>query len=255
MGGVILVVVIAIIAGLILSVASVLFNVPVDEKEAAIRECLPGANCGACGYSGCDGYARALADGSAENGLCSPGGQETATKIAALIGGSAEVEKKTAVVMCQGDLEHTTIVNEYNGLPSCRAASLSYGGNKACAFGCLGFGDCEKVCPENAICIVGGVAKVNSEACIACGKCAAECPKHIIKVVPEKFAQHVKCRNTDKGPAARKVCKTACIGCMKCQKGCPADAIHVKNNLAEIDYEKCVNCGKCKNECPTGAIL
>ena len=255
MGGIILVTVIAVAAGILLSVASIVFSVPVDEKEAAIRECLPGANCGACGYSGCDGYARALADGSAENGLCSPGGQETAEKIAALTGGSADVEKKAAVVMCQGTLEHTQVVNDYAGTASCRAAALNYGGNKACAFGCLGFGDCAKVCPEGAVHIVNGAAYVDPEACIACGKCVKECPKNIIRIVPAKFRQHVRCMNTDKGPAARKVCKTACIGCMKCQKGCPVDAISVKNNLAEIDYEKCVNCGKCKKECPTGAIM
>ncbi len=49
---------IGLVAGLILSVASIVFAVPVDEKQEAVRAALPGANCGACGFSGCDGYAR-----------------------------------------------------------------------------------------------------------------------------------------------------------------------------------------------------
>ena len=56
--GVIIVVLVGLIAGLILSIASIVFAVPVDEKQEAVRACLPGANCGACGFSGCDGYAR-----------------------------------------------------------------------------------------------------------------------------------------------------------------------------------------------------
>ena len=48
---------IAAICAVILTVASRLFSVKEDEKYVTIRECLPGANCGACGYTGCDGYA------------------------------------------------------------------------------------------------------------------------------------------------------------------------------------------------------
>ena len=54
---------IGLFCALLLTVASVYFSVKGDEKEIAIRECLPGANCGSCGYSGCDGYAAALAKG------------------------------------------------------------------------------------------------------------------------------------------------------------------------------------------------
>lgn len=78
---------IAAITGLGLSVASSVFAVPKDEKEEKIRECLPGANCGACGYSGCDGYAAALAKGNEEKtNLCAPGGNEAAKAVAAVMG-------------------------------------------------------------------------------------------------------------------------------------------------------------------------
>ena len=40
-------------------------HVAVDEKAIAVRECLPGNNCGACGYAGCDAVAAAIAAGEA----------------------------------------------------------------------------------------------------------------------------------------------------------------------------------------------
>ena len=54
---------IGLIAGVGLAIASIVMAVPKDETAEAIRECLPGANCGACGFSGCDGYAAALSKG------------------------------------------------------------------------------------------------------------------------------------------------------------------------------------------------
>ena len=55
--------VIAVFCGAILVISSSLFGIKEDERFAKIRDCLPGANCGACGYSGCDAYATALALG------------------------------------------------------------------------------------------------------------------------------------------------------------------------------------------------
>jgi Na+-translocating ferredoxin:NAD+ oxidoreductase RNF subunit RnfB len=43
--------------GILLGIAGEKFAVEVDEKEQAVRECLPGNNCGGCGYPGCDGLA------------------------------------------------------------------------------------------------------------------------------------------------------------------------------------------------------
>ena len=53
-----------LIFGIILSYVSVKFEVKADERIEAVRDVLPGANCGACGYSGCDGYAQAVVDGA-----------------------------------------------------------------------------------------------------------------------------------------------------------------------------------------------
>lgn len=255
MTGVIIVVVIGLIAGLILSIASIVFAVPVDERQEKVRACLPGANCGACGFSGCDGYAKALADGTAEIGLCSPGGPDVAEDCAAVLGKSAgNVEKKVALVQCAGHCDNVSTKVEYQGVPTCQAVSLMYAGDSACAFGCLGYGDCVAACPENAIKICNGLATVNTDACIGCGICAKTCPKGVITIVPAKFNHHVLCVNKDKGAETRKVCKTGCIGCMKCQKTCEFGAITVTNNNATIDYSKCTNCGKCAEVCPVKAI-
>ena len=95
---------IGLIAGLLLAVLSRVMAVPVDEKAAAIEEILPGANCGACGFSGCAGYAAALSAGKTkETGLCAPGGNAVSGQIAALMGlAAANVEPMSAVVLCNG---------------------------------------------------------------------------------------------------------------------------------------------------------
>ena len=49
--------------GVFLGLAGKKFAVEVDEKEVAVREQLPGNNCGGCGYPGCDGLAAAIAKG------------------------------------------------------------------------------------------------------------------------------------------------------------------------------------------------
>ena len=42
---------------------------------------------------------------------------------------------------------------------------------------CVGCGDCVKVCPAQAISIVGGKAKINADKCVDCGRCAQVCPQ------------------------------------------------------------------------------
>ena len=69
---------IALICAVMLAVASKVIAVKEDETFVKLRECLPGANCGACGYAGCDGYAHALQEGGVKTNLCVPGGDKTA---------------------------------------------------------------------------------------------------------------------------------------------------------------------------------
>ena len=164
MYGILIVAVIAIVAGLLLSWASIQFAVPVDEKQAAVREALPGANCGACGFSGCDGYAAALAAGTAEIGLCSPGGPDVAEECATILGKAAgEMVRKVALVQCNGTCANAGQKLIYDGVDTCQAVSLMFAGDSTCAYGCLGHGDCAAVCPEKAILVHDGLAMIDQD--------------------------------------------------------------------------------------------
>ena len=177
--------VIALICAVLLTLSTHFFGVKEDETAKAIRDCLPGANCGACGYTGCDGYAKALADGTeSETNLCVPGGDKSAQTIASILGVEAEdVVEQVAYVACNGNCNATVRKYDYTGLKSCIAANLVYSGDKFCTFACLGYGDCTRVCPKDAISVENGIAKVDPQKCIGCGMCVRECPNHIIKLV------------------------------------------------------------------------
>ena len=243
-----------IVFAILLGVAAKVFAVEVDERVPLVRECLPGANCGGCGYPGCDGLAAAIVEGTAPVNGCPVGGAAAAAKIAEVMGVAVEAgERKVAHVYCNGGC-NAVDKTKYEGLQDCTAAMRVAGGPKACAYGCMGLGSCVKACAFDAIHVVDGVAKVDTEKCVACGKCVAACPKKLIDLVPESKKVHVNCVNKDKGPEVMKVCASGCIGCKMCEKTCKFDAIHVENNVAKIDYDKCKNCKMCAKVCPKGCI-
>ncbi len=246
---------VGLLLGLILSLASKFMDVPNDETEQAIRECLPGANCGACGYSGCDGYAAAVANGEAKPNLCIPGGSTTAEQLSVVLGTEIVTEIKTAYVKCNHGLDKVVTEFAYSGAVSCAAANLMYKGPLSCKYGCLGLGDCVRVCEYGAITIVNGCAKVDMEKCAGCAKCVAACPKDIIKFIPNSQSFVVACSSHEKGAVARKACTAACIGCKKCETVCETGAIKVENNLAVISRAKCTGCGKCVASCPVKCII
>lgn len=239
---------------LLLGFASKIFAVEVDERIPLVRECLPGANCGGCGFPGCDGLAAAIVAGTAPVNGCPVGGAAAAEKIAKVMGvEAASGEKMVAHVHCNGGCNAVDKA-KYEGLQDCNAALRVASGPKECAFGCMGLGSCVKACAFDALHIENGTAVVDAEKCVACGKCVATCPKKLIDLVPAKNTVHVNCMNRDKGPAAMKVCSVACIGCKMCEKTCKFDAVHVENNVASIDYSKCKNCKMCAKACPKGCI-
>ncbi|MBK5653995.1 MAG: RnfABCDGE type electron transport complex subunit B, partial [Rhizobium sp.] len=241
--------------GIGLAYASKVFSVEVDERVVKIREVLPGANCGACGFAGCDAFADAVAAGKAKANGCPVGKDVVASGIASVMGVEAgEVERKTARVLCKGDCNVSKEKFSYHGMNDCFAATQVFGGHKSCAYGCLGFGSCVKACPFNAIVITDGVASVIEDRCQACEKCVAACPKKLIEMIPKDKNYSVMCRSEDKGPATKKNCEVGCIGCTKCVKACPFGAISMEGPLAKIDPAKCTNCGECIAVCPTMAI-
>jgi len=244
---------IGLIFGCLLEYASIIFHVEKDTRIDKITECLPGANCGGCGFAGCGAYAAAVVNNGEDVAKCSVGGNKTAEKIAEIMGVKAvKTEKKIARVMCRGTCENCADKYTYYGVNDCRVASKLAGGLKECGYGCLGLGSCAEACKFGAISIVNGIAKINPELCVGCGMCAQVCPRNIIELTSGKII--VKCRNRDKGAMANKVCKASCIGCGLCARSCPQNAITIENNLAVIDYSKCVGCGICKQRCPKKAI-
>lgn len=246
---------IGLLLGVGLGLAAHFLAVKEDEKAKALLACLPGANCGACGFSGCAGYAKALSESAGlRNNLCPVGGEQTAEAIAAILGTKAgKTVKKTARVRCRGMESCRVRLADYEGVSTCRAASALYNGGSGCAYGCLGLGDCVSACEKNAIKIRQGIAVIDESLCVACGKCEGACPKKLIAVVPVKTAT-VLCRNPEKGPATKAVCTTGCLGCRLCEKACSTSAITVTGGVAQVDPERCTGCGACADACKFGVI-
>ncbi|WP_425754843.1 RnfABCDGE type electron transport complex subunit B [Ihubacter sp. rT4E-8] len=248
--------VISAIIGIALSMAEKIFHVEVNEQEVAVREALPGSNCGGCGYAGCDALAKAIAEGSAPVTACPVGGKPVAEEIAKIMGQEVgEMERKVAYVRCSGTSDMKQVDYQYIGIESCAYAAKMPGSSPyACKYGCLGYGSCAKVCPERAIRIIDKKAVVDEELCIACGKCIKACPHDLIELVPAASTHRVQCISLAKGKEVMNACKAGCIGCGLCAKNCPSDAIVMEDNIAKIDYSKCVHCGVCAEKCPRKII-
>ena len=254
-----------LIFGLVLSAASKVFYVETDPRLEQLNECLPGANCGGCGYAGCGGYAEAVLNGEAAIGKCASGGNECAQMMSAIMGVKAEeVTRKVALVRCTGDrffdkegnqVTGAKVKGHYEGFKDCMAAS-KVGGNGplSCKYGCLGFGSCTKACKYGAIKVSHGVAHVDEDLCVGCMACAAVCPRGLITAVEPSRNVVIACNSMAKGAVTTRGCTVGCIGCGLCKKICPNDAITVTQNLAVIDYTKCDNCGLCASVCPRKLI-
>jgi Na+-translocating ferredoxin:NAD+ oxidoreductase RNF subunit RnfB len=246
---------IGLVSAAALAIADKFLTVPEDPRLAKVLECLPGANCGGCGFAGCADYARAIVLKGAETNLCAPAGSASAKAIAVLLGLDAGTnpERKVALVLCCGDFTEAVRRSKYNGIAECAAAQAVAGGDKGCTYGCLGYASCVRVCPVQAIRFEKGIAKVNKHRCISCGKCVATCPRKLIKLVPYKAEIHVLCSNPEKGPAVKKVCGTGCIGCKMCAKLAP-EAIIMDGFLAKVDYSKELNNPELITKCPGKCI-
>ncbi len=226
-----------------------------DERIDQVRDCLSGANCGACGYAGCDGFATALVEGKAELSSCNATSKEKKEEIAEILGLTDTGEATKVVVCCHGG-QDAKDKYDYVGYGDCRSMELLAGGRKQCAWGCLGTGSCVDACQHHAVTVKQkGYSEVSLSKCISCGRCISVCPKKIIKRIPASATYYVACSNHQKGKEVRELCTKGCIACGLCVKQCEVGAITIVDNLATIDYAKCINCGKCAAKCPQRCIV
>jgi electron transport complex protein RnfB len=243
--------------GIGLALAAHRFAVEANPKVEEVLESLAGAQCGGCGYAGCEAYAEAVVnDPSVPPNLCFPGGAEVAEMVAELTGKKmTTIEDTIAAIRCSKIEGKVKKKQNYVGHISCAAAELAFGGPMACNYACIGLGDCAEACPFDAITMVGNYPVVDAEACVGCGTCVRTCPKGIIELSPMRARVWVPCSTKDSGKTVRQLCKVGCIACGMCVKVCPADAVSIEDNIVRIDHKKCIaygpDCGEvCVEKCP-----
>ena len=250
--------------GALIAITGRIFAVKKDPIKEAVREILPGANCGGCGFAGCSSYAEAVLNGEASIDKCASGGNECARAMGQIMGVKvADMQRKVALVRCSGyrrvdadgKRQGVKMKGIYEGFHDCLAASKAGGsGPLSCKYGCLGYGTCTKACKYGAISVKNGVAVVDEDLCVGCMACAQVCPRKLIIPVKPNRNVVIACNSLSKGATTNRACSVGCIGCGKCVKTCPNGAITVSSNHAVIDYSKCDSCGKCAEVCPKGLI-
>jgi len=261
---IIILTVVALVLGILIFVVNRVVPVKVEgiEQTEAIAENLPGMNCGACGQPGCFAFAQALtktpdlmAQGKCAVVLQDKEKCEALQECLGITLDAAEMGKK-ALIHCNGNSE---VIYDYTGVETCKGAALLLRGYKKCFFSCLGFGDCQKVCPQDAISIKSenNVAVVNPDKCTGCGLCMVECPKHLIELVPAGAQVALLCNYALlKDIPTREKCDAGCIHCRKCFKSCEYEAVvwNKEKAMPDFDIAKCTACYKCVEACPNDTL-
>lgn len=260
--GVLVFTILGLFFGIALAGAARRFHVPVNPLIEEVRENLPSANCGACGYAGCQSYAeKVVEDESVSPILCTPGGKVVAIDISRLTNKTmGEIKEVVAMLRCSGSESVAREQAEYVGIHTCSAANLAFGGSKACKYGCLGLGDCVRVCAFDAMKIAdSGIVEIDYAKCTGCGQCIPVCPKECLVSYPRQHRVALTCQSKEKGKAVKDTCQVGCIQCQACIKKCPAKAITMTATGLEIDHVACMAYGPsceeiCVTVCPTDII-
>lgn len=242
----------------VLAIANKKLYVYEDPRIDSVEGMLPNANCGACGLPGCRAFAEKTVTGEIAPGKCTVASPEELESIAQFLGVAVGAEeKRVARLACAGGDHVARQRVRYRGLETCRAANLVAGGGKGCAWGCLGWGDCEVVCDFDAITMdEHGLPVVDEELCTACGDCVEICPKDLFSIHPVSDRLWVACKNEAFGDEAENECEVACTGCGLCAVDAPDELIRMENHLAVVDYSKNdLASEEIIQRCPTGAIV
>lgn len=257
LGGVALLVCIGLFFGIGLALAAHKFAVESNPLVEEVLESLAGAQCGGCGYPGCEGYAIAVVnDPDVPPNLCYPGKEKVAERVAELTGKKmAAMEDMIALVRCSRQEGRVSHKHEYIGFRSCTAANLGFGGPSACQYACIGLGECAEACPFDAIKMVDGFPVIDPDKCVSCGTCVKTCPKRVIELMTLKARVYVPCSTKDLGKNVTKVCEVGCISCKMCIKKCPAEVVSMEDGIIKIDHQKCIEYGPsceeiCVEKCP-----
>ncbi len=237
--------------GFALAAAAMKFQVATNPLVDRVRDALPSANCGACGFAGCQAYAEAVVEQrDVSPNLCAPGRKPVAITLAELTGKQVgAVVDRLVIMRCHGTSAYARLEAEYAGVRTCAAAALVFGGPKACKNGCLGLGDCVKACPFDALHLgPEGIVVVDSEKCTGCGLCVPACPKDLFTLYPRNHRVELSCVARDKQSVVRATCMVGCTLCRKCVAKCPAQAIEWNGTTILIDHDKCLAYGPSCNE-------
>lgn len=244
--------------GLLIALANRRFRVIEDPRLRAALERLPGTNCGACGYPGCQGFADGLLAGDIQPASCTNLSGDEILDLAGFLGVEAgEANRTVARLLCAGGDDVAPRLADYRGLQTCAAATAVAGGGKACSWGCLGLADCELACTFHAIGMSPTALPVVDPAlCTACGDCVEACPKDLFTLMPVEQKLIVQCRSLLEGETAEAACRVACTGCERCAADAREGLIEIVDGLARIDYQKNELAGEeALARCPTGAIV
>lgn len=247
-----------IILATVLAVANKKLHVEEDPRIDEVEQMLPGTNCGACGSPGCRAFAESCVSGKANPSQCTVSPRDMVEFIASYLGVEADQkEKMVARLACAGGNHVARMRAEYSGMGTCRAAVAAGGGGKACAWGCLGLGDCDESCDFDAIRMNRfGLPVVDEDKCVACNDCVEACPLDLFSLHPVSHKLWVACKSLAEGDEALADCEVACTGCARCAADAPEGLIRIKQNLAVVDYSKNkLATPLAIQRCPTGAIV
>ncbi len=241
--------------GVVLAVAYRKLSVEEDPRIEVVENMLPGTNCGACGQPGCHAFAEALCRGETAPGICTVSAPEAIEDMATFLGVAAGTqEKRVARLHCAGGASSVKQLAAYRGIASCRAAFVVNGGGRACAWGCLGLGDCETACTFDAIAMnVENLPKVDVDLCTACNDCVEVCPLDLFTLEPVSHHVLVQCASPLIGDAARASCKVACDACGRCALDAAEGSIEMAGGLPQVVLPSKAG-RESTYRCPTGAI-